>query len=171
MTPSRFPIRIASALAIALAVIVSAAGAARAQVNFRFEYAAKFVCGLAAPAPGTVPGTLPVAPGHYYTAVNVHNPSTIERNQIQKRFVIALPGETVGRKSGLTPEELRADDAMEIDCPDIERRLDVGIGRFVKGFVVIRSTAELDIVAVYTTATSPTGPIVSMTTERVPKRP
>jgi hypothetical protein len=171
MTPSRFPFRIAGALAIALALIALSAGAARAQVNYKFEYAAKFVCGLATPSPGTVPGTLPVAPGYYYTAINVHNPSTTEANQIQKRFVIALPGEVVGRKSGFTPETLRADDAMEIDCPDISRRLDVGIGRFVKGFVVIRSTAELDIVAVYTTATTPTGPVVSMTTERVPKRP
>jgi len=157
--------------AIVCAVVVLGADAAHAQVNFKFEYAAKFVCGLATMAAGTIPGTLPVAPGQYYTAINVHNPSTTEVNQIQKRFVIALPGENVGRKSGFTQEVLRADDAMEIDCPDIARRLDVGIGRFVKGFVVIRSTAELDIVAVYTTATSPTGPVVSMTTERVPKRP
>ena len=171
MKPSRFPIRIASALAIALAFIAFGAGAARAQVNFKFEYAAKYVCGLAASPAGVAPGLLPVAPGYYYTAVNVHNPSTTERNQIQKQFVIALPGEEVGRKSGLTPEELRADDAMEIDCPDIAKHLDVGVVRFAKGFVVIRSTAELDIVAVYTAATSPTGPVVSMTTERVPKRP
>jgi hypothetical protein len=171
MTPSCFPIRIASALAITLAVIALGASAAHAQVNFKFEYAAKFVCGLSALAPGAVPGTLPVAPGYYYTAVNVHNPSTTDLNQIQKRFVIALPGEAVGRKSGFTHEDLRADDAMEIDCPDIARRLDIGIGRFVKGFVVIRSTAELDIVAVYASAISPTGPVVSMTTERVPKRP
>jgi hypothetical protein len=167
----RFSTRIANVLATALACVVLGAGAARAQVNFKFEYAAKFVCGLAVPSPGTVPGTLPVAPGYYYTAINVHNPSTTELNQIQKRFVIALPGEAVGRKSGFTHEDLRADDAMEIDCPDIARRLDLGVGRFVKGFVVIRSTAELDIVAVYTAATSPTGAIVSMTLERVPKRP
>lgn len=171
MTPSRFPIRIARALAIALAAVVLGAGAAHAQVNFKFEYAAKFVCGLAATPPGTPAGTLPVAPGYYYTAINVHNPSTTELNKIQKRFVIALPGENVGRKSGFTQEDLRADDAMEIDCPDIAKHLDLGVGKFVKGFVDIRSTAELDIVAVYTAATSPTGAVVSMTLERVPKRP
>jgi hypothetical protein len=171
MTPSRFPIRIASMLAIALAVIALGASAAHAQVNYKFEYAAKFVCGLSVLSPGAVPGTLPVAPGYYYTAVNVHNPSTTENNQIQKRFVIALPGEAVGRKSGFVPEDLRADDAMEIDCPDIVRRLDIRIGQFVKGFVVIRSTAELDVVAVYTSATAPAGPVVTMSTERVPKRP
>ncbi len=170
MTLLCFPSRIAAVFAIALAVAFGAC-AAHAQVNYKFEYAAKFVCGLAAASPGAVPGTTPVAPGYYYTAVNVHNPSTTERNQIQKRFVIALPGEAVGRKSGFTQEELRADDAMEVDCPDIAKHLDLRPGQFVKGFLVIRSTAELDIVAVYTTAISPTGPVVSMTTERVPKRP
>ena len=60
---------------------------------------------------------------------------------------------------------------MEIDCPDIARRLDLGLGRFVKGFVDIRSTAELDIVGVYTAATSATGSVVSMALERVPRRP
>jgi hypothetical protein len=149
---------------------VLGAGAAQAQVNYKFEYAAKFVCGLATTAAGTA-ATLPVAPGFYYTALNVHNPSTTELNQIQKRFVIALPGETVGPKSGFTQEQLKSDDAMEIDCPDISKKLDVGTGKFVKGFVVIRSTAELDIVGVYTAATSATGPVVSLTLERVPKRP
>jgi hypothetical protein len=165
-------VRIGLALraAIACSAVVLGAGAAHAQVDFKFEYAAKFVCGLAATAAATA-GTLPVAPGYYYTAVNVHNPSTTALNQIQKRFVIALPGETVGPKSGFTPEQLKADDAMEIDCPDIAKQLGLGIGKFVKGFVVIRSAAELDIVAVYTAATSPTGSVVSMTTERVPKRP
>jgi hypothetical protein len=171
MTPSRFPIRIANALAIALAVIALAASGAHAQVPYKFEYAAKYVCGLSATPAGAPPGLTPVAPGYYYTAINVHNPSTTERNQIQKRFVIALPAENVGRKSGFTQEDLRADDAMEIDCPDIAKHLDVGVVKFAKGFVIIRSTAELDIVAVYTAATSPSGPVVSMTTERVPKRP
>src|SRR5947208_1107321 len=117
----------------ACAAIALGAGAAHAQVPFKFEYAAKFVCGLAA-ASGTAAGTLPVAPGYYYTAINVHNPSTTELNQIQKRFVIALPGEKVGPKSGLTDEQLKADDAMEIDCPDISKQLGVAQGKFVKGF-------------------------------------
>jgi len=171
MTPSRFPIRIAGTLAVALAVIASGASAAHAQVNYKFEYAAKFVCGLSVLSPGAVPGTLPVAPGYYYTAVNVHNPSTTENNQIQKRFVIALPGEKVGPKSGFVQEQLKSDDAMEIECPDIAKQLGLAVGKFVKGFVVIKSTFELDIVGVYTAATSATGSVVTMTLERVPKRP
>jgi hypothetical protein len=156
--------------AIAWIAIVLGAGAAQAQVSFKFEYAAKYVCGLAT-TPAATAGTLPVAPGYYYTAVNVHNPSTVELNQIQKRFVIALPGEKVGAKSGFTDEPLKADDAMEIDCPDIAKQLGLATGKFVKGFVVIKSTAELDIVAVYTAATSATGTVVTMEVERVPKRP
>ena len=164
-----FPRRIARGLVIAVVAGVLGASAAQAQVSYKFAYAAKFVCGAATPPPKS-PGTLPVAPGYYYTAVNVHNPSTIELNQIQKQLVIALPGETVGSKSGLKQESLKADDAMEIDCPDITKALD-SVGKFVKGFVVIRSTAELDIVAVYTAAASISGTVVSMTLERVPKRP
>jgi len=171
MAMSTLSARIGLALrtVLACAAVTLGAGAAQAQVPYKFEYAAKFVCGLAAPPKAA--GTLPVAPGYYYTAVNVHSPSTTELNQIEKRFVIALPAENVGRKSGFTQEDLRADDAMEIDCPDIAKHLDVGVVKFAKGFVIIRSTAELDIVAVYTAATSPSGPVVSMTTERVPKRP
>jgi hypothetical protein len=171
MASLRFPIAIGSALraGIVCAVLLGA-GAAHAQVNYKFEYAAKFVCGLAA-ASGTAAGTLPVAPGYYYTAINVHNPSTTDLNQIQKRFVIALPGEKVGPKSGFVQEQLKADDAMEIECPDIAKQLDLTVGKFVKGFVVIKSTAELDVVGVYTAATSATGSVVTMTLERVPKRP
>ena len=165
-----FPATIGGALRVVMtcAAVALGAGAAHAQVNFKFEYAAKFVCGLAT---GGAAGTLPVAPGYYYTAINVHNPSNVELNQIQKRFVIALPGEKVGPKSGFVQEQLKSDDAMEIECPDIAKQLGLAVGKFVKGFVVIKSTAELDIVGVYTAATSATGSVVTMTLERVPKRP
>ena len=171
MAMSTLSARIGLALRTVLpcAAVALGAGAAHAQVPYKFEYAAKFVCGLAAPPKAA--GTLPVAPGYYYTAINVHNPSTTELNQIEKRFVIALPAETVGPKSGLTQEQLKADDAMEIECPDIAKHLGLAVGKFVKGFVVIRSTAELDIVGVYTAAASATGNVVTMTLERVPKRP
>lgn len=167
MSPLSARIGLALRTVLACAAVALSAGAAHAQVPFKFEYAAKFVCG---PATTATAGTLPVAPGFYYTAVNVHNPSTTELNQIQKRFVIALPGEKVGAKSSFTDEQLKADDAMEIDCPDISKQLGVA-RKFVKGFVVIKSTAELDIVAVYTAAISATGAVVTMTLERVPKRP
>jgi hypothetical protein len=38
------------------------------QTNF-YQYAAKFVCGRATPT------NLIVAPGQYFTAINVHNPN------------------------------------------------------------------------------------------------
>ena len=47
--------------------------------------------------------------------------------------------------------ELGPDEALEIDCQDIFKlaRTDSG---FLKGFVVIESEVELDVVAVYTAA-------------------
>jgi hypothetical protein len=41
---------------------------------------------------------------------------------------------------------------------------------FAKGFVTIRSERELDVVAVYTAAAAPTGNVITMEVERVPKR-
>ena len=42
---------------------------------------------------------------------------------------------------------------------------------FIKGFAVIQSPAELDIVAVYTAAPSIKQPVVALDVERVPGRP
>ena len=159
---SRVVIRRALPTAIACAVVV-AAGAADAQ-ELKFEYAAKFVCGKA-------PTNAPVAPGFYFTAINVHNPSLIAENPLRKKFAIALPGEKVGKISPFTAETLKGDEAMEIDCPDIAKHLGLAAGAFVKGFAVIQSFAELDVVAVYTAAATPAGPVAAMTLERVPKRP
>ena len=152
---------------VAFGPVVLDSGAAHAQ-SFKFEYAAKFVCGLAVSPAG---GTLPVAPGFYYTAANVHNLTNNDANSLRKKFAVALPGEKVGPISGFTAQTLKSDEAMEIDCPDILQHLGMKPGQFAKGFVVIQSMLELDIVAVYTAATSATGSVVAMTLERVPKRP
>jgi hypothetical protein len=132
-----------------------------------FQYAAKFVCGRAAALGQASP---PVAPGFYYTALNVHNPANVEVS-LRKKFAVALPAETVGKISELFPKLLKADEAMEIDCPDILKHLGMPANAFVKGFAVIQSNRELDIVGVYTAAPSPSGTVVTMAIERVPKRP
>jgi len=62
---------------------------------------------------------------------------------------------------------LGPDEALEIDCPDILKH--AGTERFLKGFVVIESQSELDVVAVYTAAGS-TGQVQTMALERVPPR-
>jgi hypothetical protein len=130
-----------------------------------FEYAAKFICG---PVGGKgAPGV--VAPGQYFTAINVHNPSN-ENFEFVKKIAVALPSEKAGRVSGYFAAKLAGDQALEIDCPDILRHLDVPPQQFTKGFVVIKSRVELDVIAVYTAAGAPAGAVVTLELERVPAR-
>jgi hypothetical protein len=64
---------------------------------------------------------------------------------------------------------LRPDQALEIDCTDISRRVQTR-SRFIKGFVVIQSPSDLDVVAVYTAAPSAKGTVAALEIERVPAR-
>src|SRR5687767_14072450 len=81
-----------------------------------FQYAAKFVCGR---SEGDV-----VAPGAYFTAVNVHNPTEREV-EFSKKFVVALPRERSGHVSEeFFDAKLGPDEALEIDCPEIRERTD-----------------------------------------------
>jgi hypothetical protein len=87
-----------------------------------------------------------VAPGDYFTAINVHNPGELPA-LLRKKVAVALPGERAGPVSRFFEAYLRPDEALEIDCPDIlEHARAQG---FLKGFVVIDSFSELDVVAVY----------------------
>jgi len=140
---------------------------AAAQAPQGFQYAVKFVCGRSVPNAQVTP---PVAPGFYFTAINVHNPNP-GPIEFRKKFAQALPNQKAGRVSRLFPAALKEDEAFEVDCPEISRGLDVRPGTFVKGFVVLQTEREIDVVAVYTTAAAATGNVISMTTERVPKRP
>ena len=65
--------------------------------------------------------------------------------------------------------ELGPDEALEIDCPDISKLAHTDAG-FLKGFVVIESEVELDVVAVYTAA-GRDEQVETLHTERVPARP
>lgn len=104
----------------------------------RYEYAVKFVCGR--------PEVPVVAPGEYFTAINVHNPGALPALFL-KKIAVALPGEKAGPVSRFFPAQLRPDQALEIDCPDILQH--ARAQGFLKGFVVIESYSELDVVAVY----------------------
>ncbi len=108
----------------------------------RFQYAVKFICGK---SDGTV-----VAPGNYWTAINLHNPST-DRAVIRKKIAVALPREKTGPISAFFDATLGPDEALEIDRDDIVEHSPVP-GEFIKGFVVIYSDFDLDVVAVYTAA-------------------
>ena len=124
-----------------------------------FQYAVKFICGKSS---GRV-----LAPGVYFTAMNVHNP-TRGTISFSKKVAIALPEEKPGRVSQFFEARLRADEALEIDCPDIMRHAQ-STDDFLKGFVVIQSRVELDVVAVYTAAGA-TDRVETLHLERVPPR-
>ena len=65
--------------------------------------------------------------------------------------------------------KLGPDEALEIDCPDIAKRMGAPPDRFLKGFVVMQSSVELDVVAVYTAAGA-TGQVETLAIERVAPR-
>jgi len=128
-------------------------------MNIIFQYAVKFVCGR---SEGRV-----VAPGEYWTAINVHNPRSTDIG-LRKKVAIALPHETAGPVSGFFDARLGPDEALEIDREDIFQHSE-STEEFLKGFVVIQSDVELDVVAVYTAAGGD-GTIQTMHAERVSPR-
>jgi hypothetical protein len=65
---------------------------------------------------------------------------------------------------------LAPDRGIEIDCRQIMSALPPPAPPFVKGYVVIESDIELDVVAVYSTAQSATATVNSFHTERVEPR-
>ena len=131
---------------------------------FNFEYAVKFVCGTWVKEFGDV-----VAPGIYFTAINIHNPTD---GEVSFQYKIAVAKRGVGTKpSNPVDLKLGLDEALEIDCTDITKHSRPIEGEFRKGFVVIGSNVDLDVVAVYTAAGGD-GQIVSIHIERVaPRRP
>jgi len=124
-----------------------------------FRYAVKFICGKS-------DGSL-VAPGTYWTAINVRN-SGSNRVAISKRMCIALPSEKPGPVTRTFDAALGPNEAFEIDNRDIFGHIDRP-GDFAKGFVVIDCATELDVVSVYSAAGS-THQIETLFLERAPYR-
>ena len=149
-------------LAITLILV---AGSASAQTSL---YSAKFVCGRAT---NTEIATFTVAPGSYFTAINVHNPAPTGNNAtIRKRFSVGRPGEQAGPLSQFVSTPLPPARTMLIECRNIYAHLNIAVGTFIEGVVEIRGiNAELDVVGVYTVA-PPNGGVSSITMERVPRR-
>ena len=128
-------------------------------------YSAKFVCGR--PTAAEVAG-FAVAPGSYFTAINVHNPGA--NVTIRKRFSVGRFGEQLGPLSGFVSTPLPAARTMIIECRNIYGHLNIAVGTFIEGVVEIRSiSTEVDVVGVYTVA-PPNGGVSSITMERVPRR-
>jgi hypothetical protein len=140
-----------------LIAVLSLAPASLAQ-HLPFQYAAKFVCGK--------PNSRLVAPGMYFTVVNVHNPGR-ETTEFLKKFAVAFPGQKPGPVTKLIEAKLGSDEAFAIECREImDRTRATG---FVEGFVVFESKVELDVVVVYT-ASGSGGQVQTMELERVPVR-
>ena len=136
-------------------------------------YSAKFLCGPALGKEG-------VQPGSYSTAINIHNPNNGPVYLYKKAVLAKREDEPRGKISDFHRVILQADEAIEVDCIDIisllgtEQEVELttpsqqtqtilqttavspvsSLIRFIKGFVVIYSTAPLDVVAVYTASTS-----------------
>ncbi|UCH51807.1 MAG: Ig-like domain-containing protein [Chloroflexota bacterium] len=148
-------------------------------------YSAKFLCGPALGGEG-------VQPGSYSTAINVHNPNNDTVYLFKKAVIAQREDEARGRISAFRRVMLNPDEAIEIDCIDIVRffgaQQETGVTapsqqtqtllttanvapissavKFIKGFVVIYSTAPLDVVGVYT-ASTPVG--FSLDIEHIPR--
>lgn len=129
-----------------------------------YQYAVKVVCGKV-DACGRQRDI--VEAGHYLTAINIHNPSHSVTAPLRWKVAVALPALTPGPISAFSSARLRPDEAAEIDCPDVMRASSHASG-LLKGFVVIESPYELDVVAVYT-ASRGCG-VDSLALERVPPR-
>jgi hypothetical protein len=121
-----------------------------------YQYVVKIICGL---SEGKI-----IAQGRYFTAINLHNPS--DRGvSFRYKVAVALPGTKPGPVSKFVNGKLEPDQASEIDCPDIFKLIE-SREKFLKGFVVIESEGELDVVVVYTVAGSD-GYIETMDIERI----
>lgn len=114
----------------------------------RFEYVAKLVCGTA----GEVDG-FALAPGHYATAINIHNPNDEQAHFFKK---VALTGrdQKPGRVHPVAIDALRYDEALRLDCTDLRGRLPRADASapLLEGFVVVQSPRSLDVAGVYTSA-------------------
>jgi hypothetical protein len=127
---------------------------------YRYQYAVKFIC--TSHIPGTSQTSGAVLPGHYQTAVNVHNPN---RRAVAWRRKLALGPDLI---RPFINNRLRPDGLFRVDCDDVTR----DFGPFihgVEGFLVIESTASLDVTAVYTAA-GQDGWVSSLDIEQIKER-
>lgn len=135
-----------------------------------FQYAVKIVCGTM--TLGQPPVVTPVAPGRYWTAINIHNPTKCEEAHFRWKVVVNKP---IGGDPGVISEYQRTqtlgpDSGIEIDSSNIMQALSPSAPTFVKGYVVVESDIELDVVAVYSGTQGANAPLNSFHTERVSSR-
>jgi hypothetical protein len=136
----------------------------------KFQYSAKFVCGVNDQDPRRV------VPGWYATAVNVHNP-TNKQISFRKKIALTYPPaeQRPGKVSQYIVDNLGPDEALAVDCEEIPIEFfGAAAGPYVKGYLVIESKTSLDVTAVYTAGTlgdaAGIPSVRSIDVERVPER-
>lgn len=123
--------------------------------GYVWSYSAKFLCGtISPPAGGGLPA--PLLAGTYLTAINIRN-YNFKAFAITKRVVLTLPEtEAPGLVGPAISLDLTALHGLEVDCKDIVTLLGPNTQHpdlateFIKGFVMIESPLDLDVVGVYT---------------------
>ena len=135
---------------------------ASAQVPFR--YVAKFVCGK----PTNVEiSTLAVAPGTYFTAINVHNLTSNTTAGLRKRWSFGKVNEQPGGLSPWVSASVPPGQTILIDCRELLGA--VGNPPFAEGAIEIISNVDIDVIGVYTTVGS-SNLVTTMQIDRVPRR-
>jgi hypothetical protein len=158
-------------IAAALLVAVSPRPA-DAQIKTSYQYAVKTLCTLL----GEFGFGEAMAPGRYRTLINIHNP-TEKKVGVARKFALAgKPGDPLGSFS-VTPYKaftLGPDQAVAYNCFDVAGFF-CPINGFcvdftaIDGFLVINSTEELDVVAVYS-GNPKGGEVSTLDTETVAAR-
>ncbi len=154
-----------TALLVALALMLPLVGhAGRDNRSFKFQYAAKIVCGC-----DPQPAIPRIIPGQYATSVNIHNPSDREAT-LRKKLALTFPAperphgrQVPGRVSDFLDDRLGPDEALQVDCAEMPSDFFPGGGfggfdngdptdpPYIEGFLVIESNRSLDVIAVYST--------------------
>ncbi len=178
-------------IAVAILVPVSAA-----DQDFKFQYAAKFVCGFDPP-----PAFVRVSPGQYATSVLIHNPQK-RPVWIRKKVALTFPPavQDPGEVSQFLRDKLLPDQALQVDCEEIGGHPPVppggvsqseffpgrdlfggaggagGFPPYIQGFVIVESTRSVDVTAIVSVADlgqgpgAPPGNARSLDVEHVPER-
>lgn len=149
---------------VVLPLLLPAMANADGKTNFRFQYAAKFVCGW--DPPGVVER---VIPGQYATAVAIHNPNR-RSVTFRKKLTVTFPPhpQEPGPVSDFIEDFLGPNHALQVDCEEI-RGCPGGVGAcnppdnpagdffpaplgtpYIQGFLIIESERSLDVTAAYT---------------------
>ncbi len=126
----------------------------------KWQYIGKIVCGL-------FDGE-PLLDGYYRTAINVLNLSRYEDVTVEAVFSPTFPEDN--RISDPSVTDLSSLGAFEIDCETDFPPFNPDLVDPIKGFVIITSDEELEVIAVYTVLPLTFQVGISIDVERVPGR-